>query len=1683
MFRDLFSRFFAFGYRTTTGEIFMKSVCTTRPRIRRASFSAIAPALAALFAAFALPASANTFTVTTGTDGSQQSGNTSSCVEVDASNQPTGKCSLRAAISVGNNITGPHTITFDPAVTTVTVVNGAMAQLRAQFTVTGTIPTRTAIDGGGHGCIDLTDSGTEQVSPPIHNGKGATGSTIANLVIGNCSGAGISANGHGYTFTNNYIGVNSFGVAAWPNAGNGIWLSASTAYDDQFVDTSALNALNNALPTQPVSAADISNFSSNLATVLQNLQPNIISNNVLSGNALNGIELFSKNLAGTLVSNNLIGTDLTGSIAIANGQNGVHLVGSTFGNLIGPNNVIGGNTQNGIEVDAGAVYLPNFIMGNRIGLSNINGTHVGNTLSGIGVDTNPSTDPAYFNPSMTGLIIGPANVIADNQGANNNNFPDVLGSDNAGIIITGASTGIKVLGNTIGIAEFPAGTPLASKAYANLGDGIIITTSGNQIGGSGASGNIIAASARHGIVVSGSGTTGNSFLGNSVGVHPGLAGNLTLGNGVDGFHIDNASSTTIGGTGASDFNTIAANGRNGIKIVNGGTQNGWGNLVQRNRIYHNSVSTAGVGIDLDRAQNASNPLITSPPEIPANYTNLDQAQPVICTAPGNSGACAGSTAPASVGGSTTLQWTLATHGPASFRVEFFSINNADPNAATTMTWIGEQSVTTDATGALDASCPSQRCSASLSAATGGSYLLMTATDITAMTDKPGDPGDWKAGLKCFIGAFGDPTGIISACTANNTSEFSNPANVPLAPPSVTTTAATAITETSATLNGTVDDNGSTTAISFEYGPDTNYGTLATAVPSSLAAGAGSTAITGPISGLTCGSTYHFRIKANNGIGGIVFGNDMSFATLACPALAPSVTTTAATSITATTATLNGIVSANGASTTVSFDYDTSTSYGNNITASQSPVASGMSNAPVSIAITGLTCNTQYYFRAKANNGVGGTINGSDLTFTTGACAAAAPTVTTTAATNITATTATINGTVSANGATTGVSFEYGKTAPAYGFSVNASPPNPLPANASNATVTANITGLACGTTYHFRAEAFNGVGGSQLGNDLTFTTAVCPAPDAVTLAATNVTTSSITFNGTVGANGNDTQVFFEYGATASYGSVVAATPATVLAAAVGTSVSATVGASCGTTVHFRVRATNVINTTYGSDMSAAMGACGATPPTVSISAATSVTATSATLNGTGNANGYSTSVTFEYGTTTNYGQTAPGIPNLLSGSSNTAVTANLSGLSCGTTYHFRLDATNAGGAVNTIDGTFLTSTCPGQAPTATTGSATGVAATSATLNAAVSANGAATTVSFDYGTTMAYGLNAVAAQSPLAANASNAPVSVIVSSLACNQTYHFRVAADNGIGGGPVYGIDQTFTTAACAAQAPTATTLVATAITATSATINGTVNANGATTTVSFSYGATSAYGSTIAATPASLPANAVGTAVSAMLSGLTCGQTYHFRVDATNTNGTNHGGDLSFTTSACPVVTTFTGPTATGTGTATAVLSGGGPTCTLVNPAFVAAPASPPSGVSFPDGLFQFTASGCTGSVTLTVTFPSAFSAGVQYWKYGPTSGQASNHWYTLGATNSLSLVGHVATFTIADGGLGDDDLAVNGTIIDAGGPSLPAAVSQQPTIPAPALDPRSLAMLIALLAAFGALAARMRGNLLRP
>ena len=96
---------------------------------------------------------------------------------------------------------------------------------------------------------------------------------------------------------------------------------------------------------------------------------------------------------------------------------------------------------------------------------------------------------------------------------------------------------------------------------------------------------------------------------------------------------------------------------------------------------------------------------------------------------------------------------------------------------------------------------------------------------------------------------------------------------------------------------------------------------------------------------------------------------------------PTVSTDSATNITTNSAALNGTVNANDGSTTVTFQYGLTTSYGATVTADQSPVT-GSSNTPVSKAIAGLTPSTSYHCRVVGVNSAG-TTYGNDLTFTTG----------------------------------------------------------------------------------------------------------------------------------------------------------------------------------------------------------------------------------------------------------------------------------------------------------------------------------------------------------------------------------------------------------------------------------------------------------------------------------------------------------------------------------------------------------------------------------------------------------------------------------------------------------------------------------------------------------------------------
>jgi len=95
-------------------------------------------------------------------------------------------------------------------------------------------------------------------------------------------------------------------------------------------------------------------------------------------------------------------------------------------------------------------------------------------------------------------------------------------------------------------------------------------------------------------------------------------------------------------------------------------------------------------------------------------------------------------------------------------------------------------------------------------------------------------------------------------------------------------------------------------------------------------------------------------------------------------------------------------------------------------------------------------------------------------------------------------------------------------------------------------------------------------------------------------------------------------------------------------------------------------------------------------PTVISNAATSVTSTGATLNGTINANNASTTVTFEYGLNTSYGTTVTADQSPVTGSAATPVSKVITGLTAGVTYYYRVIGVNAGGTTNGLGKSFTT---------------------------------------------------------------------------------------------------------------------------------------------------------------------------------------------------------------------------------------------------------------------------------------------------------------------------------------------------------------------------------------------------------
>lgn len=195
------------------------------------------------------------------------------------------------------------------------------------------------------------------------------------------------------------------------------------------------------------------------------------------------------------------------------------------------------------------------------------------------------------------------------------------------------------------------------------------------------------------------------------------------------------------------------------------------------------------------------------------------------------------------------------------------------------------------------------------------------------------------------------------------------------------------------------------------------------------------------------------------------------------ALAPTITTGTATSVTCGSATLNGTVNPNNSSATYYFEYGKTTDYGSSTTSTDAGL--GADNVSVSANIEGLTANTTYHCRLRSENKFGVTY-GADKTFNT---PAAPPTVTTGTAASVGLNTVTLEGTVNPNHSSTNYHFEYGTTT-AYGSTTASTAAG---SGTGDVAVSVDITGLSACTAYHYRIVATN-TAGTTRGTDKTFST-------------------------------------------------------------------------------------------------------------------------------------------------------------------------------------------------------------------------------------------------------------------------------------------------------------------------------------------------------------------------------------------------------------------------------------------------------------------------------------------------------------------------------------------------------------------------------------------------------------------
>ena len=398
--------------------------------------------------------------------------------------------------------------------------------------------------------------------------------------------------------------------------------------------------------------------------------------NLISGNSGEGMTFQAG--SGSVVQGNLIGTDVTGSVAISNGTSNLTLFSTATGTLIGGTAAGAGNLISGGPLGISLSGSGNTVQGNLIGTNAAGTADLGNTADGISV--------GGANNLIGGSTAGARNVVS--------------GNNQTGIIIDGAgATGNIVQGNYIGTNA--AGTAAIGN---NLG-GIMLRASNNQIGGTGAGeGNVISGNANEGGIrfVTGAVTPSNNTVqGNLIGTN--AAGTAAVPNRF-GVQTEGGTGNVVGGSVAGAGNLIAFNTFSGVVIVAG-----TGTRVSGNSIHSNGA----LGINLGAFFSGVQP--NDAGDADAGPNNL-QNFPVLTSAILDQS-------------TTTVAGTLDTANGV-YRVELFSAPSCDPSGnGEGRTFLGSTDVTVSGGGLASFSVDLPV------ATTVGDIATATATDASGNTSE------------------------------------------------------------------------------------------------------------------------------------------------------------------------------------------------------------------------------------------------------------------------------------------------------------------------------------------------------------------------------------------------------------------------------------------------------------------------------------------------------------------------------------------------------------------------------------------------------------------------------------------------------------------------------------------------------------------------------------------------------------------------------------------------------------------------------------------------------------------------------------------------------------------------------------------------------------------------------------